>query len=69
MNQIDRNTLKEVVKEILVEDAKIFRDLIKEILIENQVIISDEQAERRERLEAMIEEDFDKYDSVFKDLA
>lgn len=69
MNQIDRNTLKEVVKEILVEDAKLFRDLIKEILIENQVIISDEQAERRERLEAMIKEDFDKYDSVFKDLA
>ena len=69
MNPIDKETLKEIVKEILVEDSKLFKELIKEILIENQVIISEEQGKRREKIESMIEEDFEKYDSVFKDLA
>lgn len=68
-NQVDRETIKEIVKEILLEDTRLFKDIIKEILIENQIIISEEQATRRERIEAMIEEDFKKYDSVFKDLA
>ena len=69
MNPVDKETLKEIVKEILVEDSKLFKELIKEILIENQVIISEDQAKRREKIESMIAEDFEKYDSVFKDLA
>ena len=68
-NQVDRETLKELVKEILIEDTNLFKELIKEILLENQVIISEEQAKRRQKIESMIEEDFEKYDSVFKDLA
>ena len=69
MNQVNRETIKEVIKEILIEDTKIFKEIIKEILIENQVIISEEQLDRRQKVEKMIEEDFKKYDSVFKDLA
>ena len=69
MNQIDKAALKELVKEILVEDVWIFKDIIREVLLEHQIIVSEEQAKRRQRLEAMIEEDFDKYDSVFRDLA
>lgn len=68
-DQIDRDTIKEIVKEILLEDTRIFKELLKEILIENQIIISEEQAQRRARIEVMIGEDFDKYDNVFKDLA
>ena len=66
---IDRATLKSIIKEILKEDINIFKDIIKELLIENQVIASKEQAERRARLEQMINEDFDKYDEVFQSLA
>ena len=69
INQVDRDTIKKIVKEILLEDAKMFKEIIREILVENQIIISQEQAKRRERIEAMIEEDFEKYDPVFKDLA
>lgn len=69
INQADRDAIKEIVKEILLEDAKIFKEIIKEILIENQIIISQEQAKRRERIKTMIEEDFERYDPVFKDLA
>jgi len=69
INNIDKLTLKAVVKEILLEDSSIFKDIIKEILTENQVIISEEQQSRRKKLEKFIDEDFDNYDEVFKALA
>lgn len=69
IDKIDRAELKSIVKEIMMEDMSFFKETIKEILIENQIIISTEQAERREKLEKMISEDFDQYDDVFKALA
>ena len=69
IKQLDKKTLKSMMKEIIVEDASIFKDVIKEILVENQIIASEEQKSRRERLEKMISEDFDKYDETFKALA
>ena len=69
LGNLEKTELKILLKEILREDASLFKDVIKEILIENQVIVSDDQAARRKKLEAMINEDFDKYDDVFKALA
>lgn len=69
MDHIDREVVKDVIKEILREDPQVLKEVVKEILIENQVIISEEQEIRRARIKELIEEDFDKYDSVFKDLA
>ena len=65
----DRSALKVVIAEILLENPKYFKELIKELLVENQIIITEEQADRRKRLERMINKDFDKYDEVFKSLA
>lgn len=69
MQDVDKGLLKSVITEILFENPGYFKDLIKEILIENQVIISEEQSQRRKRLEEMINEDFNKYDEVFRSLA
>ena len=69
INELDRETIKGIVKEILLEDTNLFKELVREILVENQVIITEGQATRRERIEQLVEQDFDKYDSVFKDLA
>ena len=66
---MERSELKILLKEIIREDSNLLKDVIKEILIENQIIVSDEQAARRKKLETMINEDFDKYDDVFKALA
>jgi len=65
IEKIDKTLMKEIVS----EDITLFKEVIKELLIENQVIVSDEQAQRREKLEKIINEDFDKYDDVFKTLA
>lgn len=65
---IKKAELKSLIKEILLEDFSIFKELIKEILAENQIITSDEQAQRRAKIEAMINDDFDKYDEVFQQL-
>lgn len=69
MKNLNRAELKAIVKEIMMEDMNLFKETIKEILIEYQIIITKQQANRRERLERMINEDFDKYDEVFKALA
>ena len=69
LGKIDKTVLKSLLKEILKEDITLFKDIIKEILTENQVIISKEQESRRKRLEQLINQDFDKYDDVFKALA
>jgi len=69
VSNLDRNQLKSIIREILKEDIGLFKDIIKEILIDNQVITTDEQQQRRARLEKLIDEDFDKYDDVFKSLA
>ncbi len=51
------------------EDMDLFKETIKEILAEHQIITTEDQAERRKKLEKMIDDDFDKYDEVFKALA
>ena len=66
---IDRNQLKSVIKEILAEEPSLFKSVIQEILVDHQVIGPDAQAERRAKLERMIDKDFDQYDDVFKSLA
>lgn len=68
-DKIDRAELKIIIKEIMKEDLSFFKETIKEILLENQIIVSEEQAERRKKLEQMINEDFEQYDDVFKALA
>lgn len=69
LSQVERSKLKEVVREILVQDSSLFKDIIKEILIENKIIVDKEQENRRSKIMKMIHEDFDKYDDVFKKLA
>ena len=69
LQQQDRNVLKSVILELMVENKNLFKEIIKEILEENQVISSPEQAQRRKKLETLIKEDFKKYDEVFKSLA
>lgn len=69
LQEVDRNVLKAVIKEILIEDFSLFKDAIKEILAENQIITSSDQANRTAKIEKMIENDFQEYDEVFTALA
>jgi hypothetical protein len=69
IQEIDKAVLKSTIREILIEDTGIFKEIIREILIENQVIIDEAQSKRRQKIEALIDADFDKYDEVFKALA
>ncbi|MCB0594715.1 MAG: hypothetical protein H6557_15865 [Lewinellaceae bacterium] len=69
LSKMDRTVLKEIIRELLLEDSIIFKKIIEEILEENKIIISGEQMKRRKLVEKMIQEDFDKYDEVFKELA
>lgn len=67
--KIDKKILKPIILEILVENPSLLKTILEEILLENQIIASKEQEKRRKKLEHMIDEDFDRYDEVFKALA
>ncbi|MEM1356800.1 MAG: hypothetical protein AAGF89_01275 [Bacteroidota bacterium] len=60
-SNLDRDQLVAVIREILVEEPSILIDAIKSA--KNQV------EARRNRIDAIIEEDFAEYDEVFKALA
>jgi len=69
LGKLDRSILKSVLKEILKEDLSLFKEVLKEILAENQVISSENQADRRAKIESIINDDFTKFEDVFKALA
>lgn len=69
IQEVDKAVLKSTIKEILIEDTSIFKEIIREILIENKVIGEDAESQRQQKIEALIDADFDKYDDVFKALA
>lgn len=68
-NKIDKQLLKTIIKEVIKEDIGLFKETLKEILRENQIIGPNAQKDRRQKLEKMIDEDFEQYDEVFKALA
>lgn len=67
---IDRNQLKSVLREILVEEPQIFAAVLAELKAEFAAgRVSQQDAERQARIVKMIEEDFNQYDEVFQALA
>jgi hypothetical protein len=65
IKEIDRAVLKSTIREILMEDTTLLKSVLKEILIENKIIKNERQTE----IERLINEEFEKYDEVFKALA
>ena len=65
----NKETVKAFFKEILLEDPIPLINIIKEIIMDADLLREVLEEKRRKTIEAMIEEDFDKYDEVFKALA
>jgi len=66
---LDKERLKNMIKEILIEEPDFLKSLIDEIIQENYLNKSESNAEREARLSNLIDQDFTKYKDVFKDLA
>jgi BMFP domain-containing protein YqiC len=62
---IDRNQLKDILKEILDENPDYVKKVLTEIIEEKRTQVEN----RMSSIEKLIQEDFDKYDDVFKALA
>lgn len=69
IEKVDKEVLKAVITEVLIENPNYFKEILTEILSENRIIDSNVKHERSNRLKEMIQEDFDKYGEVFKSLA
>jgi hypothetical protein len=69
---IERNLLKSVLMELLQENRMLFKELFTEILIEKGILKPGNQRHemnREEKITLLIDEDFKKYEVVFKALA
>lgn len=64
IQNVDRSLLKSVLIEILKEQPHLLKTVVKEIIQEK----SDDELEEQELIK-MIDQDFDKYDDVFRALA
>ncbi len=69
LNAIDKAQLKAVLRELITEDIYLFKAVIKEILIDEKIILPADKFSRSERVEKLIEDDFERFDDVFNALA
>jgi Tfp pilus assembly pilus retraction ATPase PilT len=69
IEKVDKEVLKSVITEVLIENPNYFKEILTEILSENRIIDSNVKNEGSNRLKEMIQEDFDKYGEVFKSLS
>ncbi|MEQ8706157.1 MAG: hypothetical protein RIC19_19655 [Phaeodactylibacter sp.] len=69
IEKVDKEVLKSVITEVLIENPNYFKEILTEILSENSIIDPKVKNNRSSRLKEMIQEDFDKYGEVFKSLA
>ncbi len=68
IGSVDREQLKAVVKEILLEDRNLLKEVVIELARENSAATPVEQL-REDKINALITENFIRYDEVFKALA
>jgi hypothetical protein len=66
VTQFDRDMLKEIIAEILQENPSLLKGLVKEVIDEE---IAKAKEGREIRITNMIHDDFNRFDTVFKDLA
>lgn len=66
---IDEKTFKKVLYELMVEQPDYFKNLFRQIINEKAESISDEKSDRHKELEKIIDEDFARFDDVFRALA
>lgn len=71
MTTLEKNDLKEAIREIVKEDKIFFRELLQELLAEtiHQKKLPEQEENRAERFDAIIKRDFERYKNVFKALA
>lgn len=67
--EFSKETLKSALQELVQEDPAFFLELLKMAVGESNALDVAQKAERKKRIEALVKEDFEKYDEVFKALA
>lgn len=65
LGKINKTTLKSVIKEVLEENPSLLKEVIQELIQEHQANATLSHQE----IDQLIDEDFEKYEEVFKALA
>lgn len=59
---LDKETVKEALRELIREEPDAFKTLLKEVFIEEQI-------NRKEKFDQLLMENFERYDETFRALA
>lgn len=65
----DPDQLKEIILEVLRQNPDLLKSAVKEFLLSETTSSTETPDARKERMRALIQEDFDRYEDVFKALA
>jgi hypothetical protein len=66
MTALDKENLKDIVRELMQEDKEFLKDIIREIILEET---NSSQIDRKAKIDTIIKRDFRRYENVFKALA
>lgn len=71
MTAIEKNDLKEAIREVIREDKMFLKELIQEVLTTSvvQEKAPGQESSQAEQFDAIIKKDFERYKNVFKALA
>lgn len=71
MTTLEKDEIKQVIREVVREDKSFFKELLQEVLAETveQEKTTEHDQSRAERIDAIIRKDFERYKNVFKALA
>lgn len=69
MTTLEKEEMKEMIREIIREDKTFFRSLLHELVDESVKGQTGPEPDRAEKVDAIIRRDFERYKAVFKALA
>lgn len=66
---LDKETVKEALRELIREEPDAFKTLLEEVLTEEQVPGGNEQLSRKEKFDQLLKNNFERFDKTYRALA
>jgi hypothetical protein len=69
LTNLDKDTLKSLIKEVLKEEPQLLKSLISQVLIENDLIPLPDSEPRTKRFNMNLDDDLEGFGDIFKAIA
>lgn len=66
---LDKDIVKQALRELIREEPATFRTLLKEVFVEEQISEAEEQICRKEKFDQLLKKNFQRFDKTYRALA